>query len=221
MSETHPAAGACPVDHAALRDPNGRPVSAGELRGQSGELAIEIQVRRNADVEPVFFDNYMLQISVNLDGQYFSRVAAEGATIAASGATTVVNFTSLPGRESDFRITTSANNAHVGQIQIAGLPFKMMMELPDASEYLGDLVALQDAIALLADGVDQFTSGVDQLDAASGELSTGAATLADNARLISQGFDELATGRGEFDAGLRFANGSEFHSAGEVSRRDC
>lgn len=29
MSETHPAAGACPVDHAALRDPNGCPVSAG------------------------------------------------------------------------------------------------------------------------------------------------------------------------------------------------
>ena len=200
---------------------DGRPVSASELRGQSGELAIEIQVRRNADVEPVFFDNYMLQISVNLDGQYFSRVAAEGATIAASGATTVVNFTALPGRESDFRITTSANNAHVGQIQIAGLPFKMMMELPDASEYLGDLVALQDAIALLADGVDQFTSGVDQLDAAGGELSTGAATLADNARLISQGFDELAAGRGEFDAGLRLYNdGIQEFSAGMSALAD-
>jgi len=200
---------------------DGRRVSASELQGKSGELAIEIQVRRNPRVDPVFFENYMLQISVNLDAQYFSRVASEGATIAASGATTVVNITSLRGKDSDYRITALANNAHLGQIQIAGLPFEMMMELPDTSAYLGDLVALQDAIALLADGVGEFTSGVDQLDAASGELSSGAATLADTARLISQGFNQLAAGRGEFDAGLRLYNdGIQEFSAGMSALAD-
>lgn len=200
---------------------DGRRVSASELQGQSGDLEIAMRVRQNPGVDLVFFDNYMLQVSVNLDGQYFSRITAQGATIAASGATTVVNFTSLPGKESDFRITTVAINAHLGQIQIAGLPYEMMMDLPDASEYLGDLVALQEAIALLADGVGQFTSGVDQLEDASGQLSTGATTLADNARLISQGFDQLAAGRGEFDVGLRLYNdGVQEFSAGMSALTD-
>ena len=185
---------------------DGRSVSAEELRGASGDLVIRIQVRKNEAVDPVFFENYMLQISVNLDSSYFSSIVSEGSTIATSGSTWVVNLTSLPGTEADFVINAVADNAHLGQIQIAGLPFAMMMELPDPAQYVSDLVALQDAIALLADGVGQFTSGVGQLGDAGSQLSSGATELADGALLISNGFDQLAAGRGEFDQGLRAYN---------------
>ncbi len=183
-----------------------RRVSADELRGTSGQLAIEVSVRRNPAADPVFFDNYMLQVSVNLDSQYFRAITSDGATIASNGTTQVVSLTSMPGKESDFVINAVAENAHVGQVQIAGLPFELMMELPDPAEYVGDLVLLQDAIALLADGVAQFTSGVGQLDDATGRLSAGASELAGGAHTISSGFDHLAAGRGEFDSGLRRYN---------------
>lgn len=181
-------------------------VSADELRGASGQLAIHVHVRKNIATDPVFFDNYMMQISVNLDTRYFNSIAGEGATIASSGQTRVVNLTSLPGKESDFVITATADNAHIGQIQAVGLPFEMMMDLPDAAQYVGDLVTLQEAIASLADGVGQFTGGVDQLGGAANELSQGATDLSDAALGISQGFDQLAAGRGDFDAGLRQYN---------------
>lgn len=185
---------------------DGRRVSADELRGGSGPLAIEVSVRRNDAADPVFFDNYMLQVSVNLDSRYFRSIASDGATIASNGTTQVVNLTSLPGKETDFVINAVAENAHVGQVQIAGLPFEMMMDLPDPAEYVGDLVELQDAIALLADGVGQFTSGVGQLDDATDQLSAGATSLADGAQTVANGFDRLAAGRGEFDTGLRRYN---------------
>lgn len=198
-----------------------RPVSAAELQGEAGEVTLRIRIRPNPEVDPVFFDNYLLQVSINLDTQYFSRITADGATIAASGATSVVNFTALPGAESDFEVTAVARNAHLGQIQVAGLPYQMMLDLPDPAEYVGDLVALQDAIALLADGVGEFTSGVDQLDNASSQLNSGAAALADNARLLSRGFDQLAAGRGEFDAGLRqYNDGVHEFSAGMTALSD-
>ncbi len=185
---------------------DGNRVASAELQGASGELEIRVSVRANRAVDPVFFENYMLQISVNLDTQYFSQIASGGATIASNGQTKVVNLTSLPGKESSYVITTLAKNAHVGQIQVAGLPYEMFIELPDPAAYVSDLVVLQDAIAKLADGVGSFTSGVDELAAASGELSNGAATLADGASEIASGFDSLAAGRGDFDAGLRLYN---------------
>ena len=59
MSETHPAAGACPVDHAALRDPNGRPVSAGAAAfdpfGDGYQQNPPEYLRWARAQEPVFF----------------------------------------------------------------------------------------------------------------------------------------------------------------------
>ncbi len=180
-----------------------RPVTADEVMGSTGKLAIDIDVRPDKDVDPVFFEHYMLQISVNLDSAYFSNIASDGATIASNGEVKVVNLTSLPGKESHFRITADARNAHIGQVQMVGLPFEMFMDLPDTSAYLGDLVKLRDAIADLADGVGKYTDGAAQLADGSTELNTGAGELASGATAIAQGFDQLAAGRSQFDAGLQ------------------
>lgn len=183
-----------------------KPLTAAELMGASGALVMDVRVRANPKVDPVFFDNYMLQISINLDTQYFSEITATNAVIAANGEQKVVNLTALPGKEADFQIEAQAENAHLGQIQIAGLPYEMFVELPDVSSYLGELVKLQDAIAQLAAGVGQFTSGVGELSTASGQLGSGANALAGGAAGIAAGFDRLAAGRGDFDAGLRQYN---------------
>lgn len=200
---------------------NGRILPAADVRGQDGDFTLRIKVRQNPQVDPVFFENYMLQLTVNLDGQYFSNIISDGATLASSGSTTAVNLTALPGKEPDFEITAQATNAHVGRIQAAALPFEMMMELPDSSEYLGDLVELQDAIALLADGVGDFTSGVTELDSAGQPIGSGANSLATNAQVISDGFAKLAAGRREFDSGLRQYNtGVQEFSSGMVDLAD-
>lgn len=185
---------------------DGRAVSPAELQGSSGDFEMRIKVRQNEAVDPLYFEHYMVQIQVNLDSQYFSQMASEGATIATSGEMRVVNLTSMPGKTADLAITAKVTNAHLGQIQVVGLPFSMMIDMPDPSEYTADLLTLQNAIAELADGVGQFTSGVETVSGAAGQLSTGANTLTSNAELIAGGFDQLAAGRGEFDAALRQYN---------------
>lgn len=185
---------------------DGSPVSADALLGASGDVEIAIDVRQNPAVDPVFFEHYMLQISVNLDSAYFSQVTSDDATIASNGTTRVVTLASMPGGENTFLIRAVADNAHLGQIQAAGLPFAMAIDLPSPAEYTSDLVALSDAIAQLADGVDQYTDGVGQVADAAGGLGDGAQDLAAGANQVEAGFDRLAAGRGEFNAGLRSYN---------------
>lgn len=185
---------------------DGEKLPASELVGRSGQLRINIAVRQDRSIDPVYFDNYLLQVSVNLDAKYCSDIVSAGATIAANGEVKVVNHSLLPGKEADYTITATVRNLHLGQIQAVGLPFEMVMDMPDPSSYLGDLLALQQAIAQLADGVNQFGAGVDQLDRAAGQLGSGAEALTSNAHTIAAGFDRLAAGRGDFDAGLRQYN---------------
>ncbi len=182
---------------------DGRTVTANELLGRSGAFELRVKVRANEEVDPVFFDHYMLQIQVNMDSQHFTEIISDGATIASAGQNRVVNLTSLPGNEADLVIRAQASDAVLGQIQVVGLPFEMMFELPDPAQYTADLLTLQSAIAELATGVTGFTDGVQAVTGAADELSGGAATLASNAELIAGGFDQLAVGRGDFDAALR------------------
>ncbi|MDO5534467.1 MAG: hypothetical protein Q4F65_07440 [Propionibacteriaceae bacterium] len=199
---------------------DGSQVSAADLRGRSGNLEIRGQVRQNPAVDPVYYDNYMLQISITLDTAHFSRVASEGATIASQGSAKVVNLTSMPGEDTDFTVTAEASNAHLGTIQAAGLPFSMAVDLPDAAAYTGDLVELSDAIATLAAGVRDYTNGVGEVADASGGLDRGAAELAAGARQVSDGFEQLAAGRGEFDAGLRDYNAGVGQFADGIGQLD-
>ena len=182
---------------------DGRKVTAEELRGQSGDLEIRGSVRPNPAVDPVYFENYMLQVSITLDSEYFSRVTGSDATIASQGSAKLVTVTAMPGEDTDFTVSAVARNAHLGQIQAAGLPFSMAVDLPDPGAYTADLVQLKNAIADLAAGVRDYTDGVQQVADASGGLAGGADELAAGARQVSAGFDQLAAGRGQFDAGLR------------------
>jgi putative membrane protein len=194
---------------------DGVPVSPEALKGQSGQLKIHVKVRKNEEVDPVFFDNYMLQISMNLDQKYFSGIESEGATIASAGETKVVNLMSLPGKETDFVVKTRASNAHLGQIQVVGLPFELFMELPDIDQYTDDLVKLQDAIAMIASGVSEYVGGVGQLSDAAGQLEMGVGELYSNIGVIKKGMEELHEGRKQFDEGLKdYSTGMQIFKAG-------
>lgn len=196
---------------------DGQPISAEQLKGASGNFELRIKVRQNENVDPVYFEHYMLQIQVNLPAEYFRQIDSEGATIASAGETKVVNLTAMPGKDADLVVTAKASNAHLGQIQAVGLPFEMMIELPDASQYTADLLQLQNGIAELADGVTEFTNGVGAVDGAAAELSSGAATLSSSAAQIASGFDHLAAGRGDFDAALgQYNQGVQGFAAGLV-----
>jgi hypothetical protein len=46
---------------------DGAPVTADALAGADGRVAIRIDTAQNPDADPVYFENYALQVSVTLD----------------------------------------------------------------------------------------------------------------------------------------------------------
>ncbi len=75
---------------------DGEEVAPDELAGKSGPLEIKISTSENDKADSVFFENYMLQISLTLDPATFEAIQAPNGTKANAGKDTQVTFTVLP-----------------------------------------------------------------------------------------------------------------------------
>lgn len=181
---------------------DGKTVDAEALVGQSGDFEMSISVKENTKANPAFAESYLLQITVTLANDRFQDIQAEGATVASQGEKRVINFSVLPGSEETFHLTATAENIELEPIQIAGLPFSMEFEVPDLSEQTAQFVELQDAIAQLSDGVDDYTGGVSSIYDASGELKQGAEGLSSAAYDLQRGLSSLTGGMRQYQAGL-------------------
>jgi X-X-X-Leu-X-X-Gly heptad repeat protein len=164
---------------------DGTRTAAQDLRGRSGELEIRLTTRANPKADPVFFENYLLQIELMLDTARCDGIAADGATIAEAGNDRVVAFTVLPGKDADLSVTATVRDFALAGIGIRAMPFSMALELPDTSGMTKDLTALTDAIAKLDGGVKTLAEGVSGLD-------TGAFGLAGGSASFAEGLSQLA-----------------------------
>ena len=169
-----------------------------ELAGQSGKLGIRVTTRQNGEGDPVFYENYMLQITVLLSGETCADISAQGATLSSSGGDIVVTYTVLPEKDADYTLTALVNDFEMKGIQLAGIPMSFDFDLPDTDEMLGDFDKLTDAIGELSDGVDELTIGAEDLSDAARELKSGSknieiglSQLADNAQEITTGSDSI------------------------------
>lgn len=208
---------------------DGKEITAENLIGKSGQLKITVDVKQNKTINSVYFDNYLLQISLNLPNEHFKDIEAADATVASASDATVVNFALMPQTERQFEITTRAEEAYLGQIQIAGLPFSMAIDLPNLDQYTSDLVRLRDAISQLNDGVQSYGAGVNQLadgvysyTSGVNQFAGGVGQLADNLGGVSAALERLAPASQELAGGLddyasgvhSFADGLASTSAG-------
>ena len=142
------------------------------LAGASGALEIRITSRQNTAVDPTFYDNYMLQISVTLDTARCTNLDAPDAMLAEAGKDRVATFTVLPGSDADFTLKAKVTDFVMQGIQITGIPYSLSIEFPDVEDALSDLDELPDAIAELHEGVSILNSN-------SGQLVQGSAQIKD------------------------------------------
>ena len=84
---------------------NGKEISAAELAGKTGALKIAISVTKNNKVNSTFYDNYALQLTVQLDTKLCENIKADNATIADAGSKKQINYTVLPGKGADISVT--------------------------------------------------------------------------------------------------------------------
>lgn len=161
-----------------------------ELAGKSGELEIRIVTRQNAVVNPVFYENYVLQISITLDTESCGAIKAPDATVASAGKNKVAAYTVMPGKDADISLSATVRDFNMTGIDISAMPFSMSIDLPDTDSMIKDFTALSAAISDLNDGVGGLSDGV-------AELKTGADKLKNGSSDIKTGLSQLSGNSGQ------------------------
>lgn len=166
---------------------DGRPVSAEDVAGATGDVAVHLKTSRNEAADAAFYDSYMLQATFTLPAGACSDVVADRATLAMAGEDRTVAFTVLPGNDGDFTITMKAKDFRLPSAQIVALPYSSVIEMPSAEG--------------MVDGVSQLAGAISQ-------LASGAQQLKEGVSSFSSGVDEFASGSESFGAGLDALAGS-------------
>ncbi|MDO4581741.1 MAG: hypothetical protein Q4B96_04055 [Bacillota bacterium] len=125
---------------------DGQPIEAAQLGGQSGQLTMQLEIKRNAGVNALYFDNYALQISGTFDGEKCAGITAEDATIAAAGADKSVSFIVLAGEETTLECSATVTDFAFSGWQFAGISLALSIDDVDSGDFMDDIRRLQDGV---------------------------------------------------------------------------
>ncbi|MBO5300702.1 MAG: hypothetical protein J6A81_00635 [Peptococcaceae bacterium] len=182
---------------------DGKNITAEELAGQDGHLQIDIQIEQNKNCNPVFFENYTLQVTLQLDTAICRNIQAKDATIASVGRNKQITYTLLPGQDSFLSISADVTDFTMEQISLNGITLSMAVELNENQygELTGNLKKISDAAVQFDDGTLELFHGMETLyDNATiltdylYDLKDGATLAADGGKQLEDGIDELKSG---------------------------
>jgi len=173
-----------------------------DLAGKSGKLEIYIRTRQNPKINPAFYQNYMLQISLTLDTGNCDDIVASGATLADSGKNTVITYMVMPGKDGDFSLSSTVRDFVMDGIQISAMPLKLGIEMPDTNEMTDKLTTLSDAISDLNGGVKKLKNGVGDLKKGAKQLVKGSTDFDDGLSQLSGNSDHLTQVSGQINSAL-------------------
>lgn len=161
------------------------------LAGTDGHIKIEINTKKNNGIDSGFFENYLLQVSVQLNTERFSNIDAAGATMANAGANKMVNFTVLPGVEGNLSIEADVTDFEMGSIEFSAIPFSMQIEMPDMSEFSDEFSALANAIAQLNTGVEALAKGLAEISGGAAAITYGSSEFKNGLAALDSKSDEI------------------------------
>lgn len=173
---------------------DGKEYPAAELAGKSGALKIEMSITENSAANTTFFEDYALQVSLQLDTEKCKNITAEDATIANVGSDKQITYTIFPGKGKDMTVTADVTGFEMDGISINGITLDMAVDV-DTSELTDKVTDLQDGIAELDDGAGDLADGVNDLADGTQEMNDGAAK-------INEAVEALKTGAASLDSGV-------------------
>jgi putative membrane protein len=162
---------------------DGREVKASELAGKEGNLEIKINTAANEKADSIYFENYLLQVSLQLSNSY-QNIEADGGMVANAGKNKQITFTVMPGQEEEFIVEADVEDFEFTGVDIAAVPSTLPIDTSEMESMTDDMSALSDAISDLNNGVGDLKKGVS-------ELNNGAASLRDGSAKYKNGMSEL------------------------------
>lgn len=168
---------------------DGQEVEAAELAGKSGHVEISIDITGNDQVDTVFYENYLLQVSLLLSNVY-QNIETSGGMVANAGKNKQITFTVMPGKEEGLSVSADVEDFEFQGVDIAAIPSTLPIDTSEMDNMTDDMSELTDAIGKLNDGVAELKDGVSQ-------LNNGAASLQDGSAKYKNGINQLDTSSSE------------------------
>jgi putative membrane protein len=193
---------------------DGKEMAPEELAGKAGHVEIRIVTSANEKVDSVFFENYLLQISLSLNLENYSNIKAPDGILANAGKSKQVSFTVMPEKEEKLMIEADVVDFELGGIDISAIPFSMAIDTPDVNDMVDDMQTLTDAIKEVDHGVGELNDGVSELNNGVKSLSTGSKQYKDGISTIANSSSELVNASEQINQALdslskSLSNGSE------------
>ena len=180
---------------------DGAEYPAQDIAGSSGALEIRIGITQNGSVDSLFYDDFALQVSLNLNAETSSNIVADGATIANAGGDKQISYIVLPGKGADLSVFADVTDFEMDGLSLAGVSLSLPIDF-DKSELTDQIAELQDAIVQLDDGAGELADGAHQLSDGTGELADGAQQISDGASLLAGSVSSLTGGVADLQDGL-------------------
>lgn len=173
---------------------DGKTRSPEELAGEDGALEVHIDTKKNEQTNEVFFNHYLMQITLSLDGDRYENIQAPDGTVANAGKDRRVTFTVMPEKEGSLVMKADVTDLEMDPIEFAAIPSSMSIDAPDIGGVKSDMTSLSDATAEVNRGVAQLKNGIAQ-------TNNGAASLYDGSVQYRNGIHELSNGSSELVQG--------------------
>ncbi|QNM06451.1 phage tail tape measure protein [Qiania dongpingensis] len=201
--------GSLPWDVSITYRLDGREVAAEEAAGESGHLEISISTKPNGSGS-LFYENYLLQLSLTLDTSVCTNIEAVDASIADAGENKQITFTALPGKEGSFSVVADVSGFRMNGMSIAAVPFSMAFDLPDMGSMTEQLGELSDGVASLNEGAEELKEGAASLAEGAGALKEGSASYKDGLENLGRGMTGLKSGGSQLGGGLSMLSTGAF-----------
>lgn len=170
---------------------NGNKITPEELAGNDGRVEIRIATSANEEVDPVFFRNYLLQISLSLNLDLFGNIQSPDGIQANAGKNKQITFTVMPEKEEEFIVEADVMRFELDGIDITAIPSSMSIDAPNINEMTDDMEMLADAIKEINNGVGELNNGVSDLNNGVKSLSNGSKKYKDGIASIAGSSSEL------------------------------
>lgn len=199
---------------------DGKELEASALAGQSGDLLMTISVTKNGAINPVFFDTFMLQLSLTLNTEKCKDIISPDATLANAGKNKVVTHTVLPGKDAEITVSARVQDFSMSGLEIAALPFSMNIEMPDIDSLTEEMTSLPKAVSALNEGAKKLSAGASDAYAGAQKLAGGSSDFANGLSELSKNSKELQSASGQIKAALSNISSSLEGGGGEFSIGD-
>jgi len=185
---------------------NGKRVTPDELLGQNGHVELSIATSANEEIDPTFFENYLLQVAITLDPEKFENIGAPDAMVANAGKNKQITFTVMPEKEGDLSVEADVKDFELAGMEISAVPSSMSIDAPDIGEMTGEMESLSDAIGDIHNGVGQLKQGISQLNQGVAALRDGSAQYQNGMSEINKASSELVAASGQINDGIATIN---------------